>query len=551
MKQFKFLILVIFLAISSVNGQVKNNTPENFTNPILSGFYSDPSICRNGDDYYLVNSSFEMYPGIPIHHSKDLVNWELINYGVSNPETFIIGEGRARSNDIFAPSIRYHDGLFYIICTGVGGQGNFFVTAKDPAKEWSAPVWIEGSEGIDPEIFWDDDGRSYYVGQSSPRHYNINGKLKFEKLQWDGQSIVYMQEIDLKNGKLIGKKEILTHGHATNARWTEGPHLFKRNGKYLLMAAEGGTDFYHATVFFHSDSLWGPYIPEHTNPVFTHRNLGADYPVWAVGHADMVQTQKGDWWSVMHAKRKVDEMSILARETFLTPVTFDKNTPVFNPGIGKLSAIQKRPDLPWTPVKPLPNRDDFKDAELALYWNFIRTPIKKWYSIKNGKLILETRQKSIDNFENPSFIGRRVVDHNCSATTALLFKTKKENEKAGLVLYRNKDSHFQLVKSAKTIQLINTSVNEKKIVSEIPYSKDEVFLKIANNSSNKAVFSFSENGEDFQQIGEAQDLFYLSDEAFVRYNGLYVGMYTTSLDKESNNQAKFDWFELKSTNNNE
>ncbi|SDW84119.1 alpha-N-arabinofuranosidase [Lutibacter oricola] len=536
-KKLVLSIIVVLFFNSSLQSQT--NT---IKNPVLTGFYSDPSICRIGEDYYLVNSSFEMYPGLPIHHSKDLVNWELIGYGVSDPNKFVIGkEGKSMSNDIFAPTIRFHNGLFYIICTGVGGQGNFFITATDPAGEWSAPNWIEGSEGIDPEIFWDTDGKSYYLGQSSPRRFKIEGKVM--GAQWPGQSLVYMQEIDLKASKLIGERKILTHGHATNARWTEGPHLFKLNGKYLLMVAEGGTDLQHATTVFHSDTIWGPYVPEYTNPVLSHRHLGKSYPVWAVGHTDLVQTQKGDWWAVMHAKRKIDGVTILARETCITPVAFEGNTPVFNPGVGKLSMDLQQPNLPWTPVKKLVERDEFKKSKLELYWNFIRTPKLSWHSIKKGELIVKTRPNSISKFENPSFIGRRVESHKFSASTLLKFNSKKENERAGIVIYRNKDSNFQLLKNSKSILLINTAPKNQKIVAEIPYSKKEVVFKLEVDGHNKATFFYGENEKEFKQIGEPQDLYYLSDEAFVRYNGLYVGMYTSSEGEPSKLEAKFSWFE--------
>jgi len=206
---------------------------------------------------------------------------------------------------------------------------------------------------------------------------------------------------------------------------------------------------------------------------------------------------------------------------------------------------QKRPDLPWTPVKLAPARDEFNTTKLALHWNFIRTPIHVWHSIKKGVLSMETRPNSISKYENPSFIGRRVVNHQFTATTALDFNTKKENEIAGLVIYRNKDSHFQLVKNATHILLINTTPKNQKIVAKVPYNNSKVILKMEVDGNNKATFFYSEKRTDFKQIGEVQDLFYLSDEAFVRYNGLFVGMYTSSEGTASKSRAYFDWFEYK------
>jgi len=371
MKLIKFAFVLYWALLAFV----ANSQPDTFKNPILSGFHPDPSICRVGDDYYLVNSSFEWYPGLPVYHSNDLVNWELIGYGISRPDQVELPTGLGDSRGIYAPTIRYHDGLFYLITTCVNCNQNFYITAENPAGPWSDPVWLD-SRGIDPSLFWDDDGRCYYTG-----HANITGIN-----DWPMKNGVWMQELDLKQGKLVGKKVQLTHGHANNARWTEGPHLYKIDGKYMLMVAEGGTGFHHSVTVHHSDSIWGPYVPNHANPVMTHRNLGKDFPIHSVGHADIIQTQEGDWRAVMLAKRQEVGHTLLSRETFLTPVRFEMQenvlTPVFNPGKGKLLPEDKRPDLLWWPVKKEPAMDDFSGDKLSLVWNFLRTPYTKWYELK-------------------------------------------------------------------------------------------------------------------------------------------------------------------------
>lgn len=518
----------------------QGNAIEDFTNPIIPGFHPDPSICRVGDDYYLVNSSFEWYPGLPIYHSKDLVNWELIGYGIHRPDQVELPEGLGDSRGVYAPTIRYNDGLFYIINTCVQCEGNFYITAENPAGPWSEPVWLH-SRGIDPDLFWDDDGTCYYTG-----HANISGVN-----DWPQKNGAWMQVLDLEQKKLVGEPKQLTHGHATNARWTEGPHIYKKDGKYILLVAEGGTGYYHCITIHHSDSIWGPYVPNHVNPVLSHRQFGREYPVHSVGHGDLVQTQKGDWWFVGLAKRKVDGQTLLARETFLTPVVFEENegdmSPIFNPGVGGLSVVQKRPDLPWTPIPEVPTKDDFEGERLALQWNFLRTPYEQWHELHDGELALQLRPQVIDSLTNPSFIARRIQHHQWEASTKMSFNSKKENEKAGLVIYRRSLNHYQLLKQGKEIILLKTFGGIQEKVATVAYENKDVVL-YAKAHNNTVDFYYGASDEDLKPIGTTQDLSIISDEKASGFNGPFIGMYATSSGKSSKNKACFDWFEYKKSN---
>ena len=290
LKSIKITIIGLILCMN-VFGQTE---PTTFNNPILPGYHPDPSITRVGDDYYLVNSTFIWFPGLPIYHSKDLVNWKLIGHALDRPDMVDL-TGLADLLGIYAPTIRYHDGLFYIITTCTYCEGNFYITAKDPSGPWSDPIWLKDAPGIDPSLFWDDDGKCYYTG-SGP----------VVKEDWPTQRDIYIQELDLAQKKLVGEPKHLTFGHANNASFTEGPHIYKRNGKYMLMVAEGGTGDAHAMTIHHSDSIYGPYVADYINPVISHRHLGKDYPIQATGHADLVETQNGEWWSVMLGKRPID-----------------------------------------------------------------------------------------------------------------------------------------------------------------------------------------------------------------------------------------------------
>jgi len=511
---------------------------ETYKNPILLGFHPDPSICRVSDDYYLVNSSFEWYPGLPVFHSKDLVNWELIGYGISRPDQVELPVGLKDSRGVYAPTIRYHEGIFYIINTCVTCKGNFYITATNPAGPWSEPVWLN-SHGIDPSLFWDDDGKCYYTGHG----------FRGEKRQWEAEEGVWMQELDLKQGKLFGPWKQLTNGYASNARWTEGPHLYKIDGKYVLLVAEGGTGFHHSVTIFNSNSIWGPYIPNHANPVITHRNLGKDYPIHSIGHADLVQTQTGDWWSVLLGKRLVDGSTMLARETFLTPVKIETQegvpTTVFNPGVGKLLPEQKRPNLPWTPVKKASIRDEFESAELTLNWNFLRTPYSKWYEINSGKLILQLRPDIADSLVNPSMIARRIEDHRFVVSTSFDFRSKKTNEAAGMILYRNSINFIQLMKSGDELILTETMKGVKKELARVACKSNQVLLKVEGNNTD-AEFSFGETENKLNPIGGKVRIVMLSDEVALGFSGPFVGMYVTSNGEPTKSVASFDWFEYKS-----
>lgn len=530
-------ILTILVLLSIGLASLAQQSPETFKNPILPGFHPDPSICRVGDDYYLVNSSFEWFPGIPIYHSKDLVNWELVGYGITRPNQVELPVGLEDSRGIYAVSIRYHEGLFYLITTCVNCKNNFYITATDPSGEWSDPVWLN-SQGIDPSLFWDEDGTCYYTGHSNISEIN----------DWPEKNGAWIQKLDLEKQKLVGDRVQLTHGHAKNARWTEGPHIYKIDGQYMLLVAEGGTGFHHGVTVHHSKNIWGPYIPNHSNPVLTHRQFGSDYPINSVGHADLIQTQNGEWWSVMLAKRKVDGFTLLSRESFLTPVSFENQegipTPVFNPGEGKLLLEQKRPNLPWSPVKVDPVRDEFDNDKLALKWNFLRTPYTQWYGISNGDLTIKLRPEVADSLVNPSLIAQRIEDHKFEAAVKMNFSSNKSNEQAGLIIYRLSKNHFQLLKEKKELVLIKTVEGKRDEIARVPYDNNEVVLHVSADMLN-VKFSFGESLEHLQPIGEVQNMSVISDEKSGGFNGPFIGMYATANGEKSKKEVVFNWFEYK------
>lgn len=277
-----------------------------YKNPIIPGYNPDPSICRVGDDFYLVNSTFEFFPGVPIYHSKNLVNWELIGYCLNRRSQLEL-EGCRNSGGIYAPTIRYHKGTFYMITTNVTDKGNFIVHTDDIRGEWSDPFWIDQG-GIDPSLFWDDDDRCYYCS---------TGML-------DGVRGIVGFEINPKTGEILSEKKILSEG--CGGQCAEGPHIYKKDGYYYLFIAEGGTEYAHRETVQRAASVWGPYTPCPHNPIISHRDYKKS-EIHATGHVDLVDDANGNWWLVFLGIRRFSHALLhnLGRETFLAPVTWDEN----------------------------------------------------------------------------------------------------------------------------------------------------------------------------------------------------------------------------------
>jgi len=376
------IFLLIFVVVScSKPAQEKEEQSQQqqdiFLNPILSGFYPDPSITKVEDDYYLVHSTFSYFPGVPIFHSKDLVNWEQIGNILDRPEQLDL-DGLGVSRGIFAPTIEHHEGVFYMVTTLIDNGGNFVVTSNDPAGPWSDPVWLPEVSGIDPSLFFDDDGKAYII---------YNSEAPDNKPLYDGHRTIRINEFDYKNLKTVGDNQILVNGGIDLSQkpvWIEGPHIYKKDGYYYLMAAEGGTSVNHSEVILRSEDVKGEYIPWEKNPILTQRHLPADRenPVSATGHADLVETQNGEWWAVFLATRPYDaeDSYNMGRETFLAPVKWEDGWPVINPEFDKVQFSYPVPDLPSGKKPSLPLNgnfsytENFENDELPLYWLMLRTP---------------------------------------------------------------------------------------------------------------------------------------------------------------------------------
>jgi alpha-N-arabinofuranosidase len=512
------------IAFFCINAQAQNG----YKNPIIPGFNPDPSICRVGDDFYLVTSSFEYFPGLPIYHSKDLVHWEQIGHCLTRDSQLPLQKAYA-SGGLFAPSLRYHDGLFYVICTNVSGGGNFYCTATNPEGPWSEPIWV-AINSIDPDIFWDEDGKTYFVTQ--------------------GGEGIRVTEIDVKTGKVISPERLVWGG--IGGRFPEAPHIYKKDGYYYLLLGEGGTEYMHSATIGRSKYIYGPYESCPFNPILTHANRrGQGNPIQGVGHADLVQAKDGSWWIVFLGFRVTQPYAyyhVLGRETFLAPVDWPENGwPQVN-GDGTVNLNMEVATLPLHSFEKALVRVDFNEDKLGFEWQYLRNPVRDNYSLteKKGQLRITASPFTLDEAESVSFVGRRQTEHDFTATTLLAFDSSGDNEEAGITLIQNNMHHYDLLlrKSNKqtVIQLRVRVGSLSYVAAEQIVGFNQLLLRIKGNPYQYA-FSFANpENQEYIELGKL-DTRYLSTEVAGGFTGVMIGLYASSNGKPSNAKAYYDWFD--------
>lgn len=508
-----------------------------FYNPILPGWYSDPSICTNGEDYFLVTSTFVYYPGVPIFHSTDLVNWKQIGHVLDRPSQLENFLGQGTSGGIFAPAISYnpHNQTYYMITTNVGA-GNFFVKTKDPFGSWSDPVYLHGVGGIDPSFFFDEDGRAYIVNNDAP-----DGTPLYE-----GHRAIRVCEFDVETEEVISPSKMIVNGGVNLADkpiWIEGPHIYKMNGRYLLMAAEGGTGPDHSEVVFSSENPMGPYTPWKGNPILTQRHLdnSRPNPVTCVGHADLIQTKEGDWWAVFLGCRPVKgKFENLGRETFLMPVRWsDDDFPYITQGDEEIPIKLKREGVTLDNQVTFGNfcrSDNFTAESLGMEWITLRSDAKDLYSLTQnpGFVTLPCIDISATEKKTPAFIARRLQHHVFEATTRMFFEPEDENDAAGLLLYKD-DNHqyfFSVRKDGMErkvcLEKIGRDGSEMLIKRIVDAENAPVSMKITSTDGLTFGFYYTLNDDtEWKLLGRNIDAHYLSTAASFGFTGTTIGMYAT------------------------
>jgi alpha-N-arabinofuranosidase len=510
-----------------------------FLNPIIAGFYPDPSLCRVGNDFYLVNSTFAYFPCIPIWHSTDLVHWKQLGNVIDRPSQIGSMAGLHISEGMYAPTIRHHASKFYVICTLIGGKGNFFVTADQPQGPWSDPTWLPDIGGIDPSLFFDESNNAYVVHNGGPPD---------DKSLYNGHHAIWIRQIDLQTGRAIGEKHLLVNGGTDLSKhpsWIEGPHLFKHKDFYYLIAAEGGTEAGHSEVVFRSRDLLGPYVPYSNNPILTQRDLPAKLndPFTCTGHADFVQLPNGDWWSVFLGCRPYEDgMFNTGRETFLHSVQWTDGWPIILPAQTPLPRIFPRPPLPPATSSSSPTtgsfdwNDSFDQPTLDPRWLFIRTPSEKWYSL-NHALRIEPRPVSLSSTDNPSFIGIRQQHATFSASIAITINPATPDCDAGLAAFQNEGHWFFLgINTGQNkifLEQMNASDTDLKqnpapdILATAPVQKGQtVQLKIEGNG-RLCNFWFKSTG-DWINLKSQVDASTLSTIKAGGFQGVTLGMFARS-----------------------
>lgn len=544
-------IVCTFMGMLALCLSLEGQAQDLYRNPLLPGFYPDPSVCRVGEDYYMVNSSFEWFPGIPVHHSKDLVNWRQIGHVLDRPSQLNMKQGMKASAGVWAPTIRYIKGKYYVIVTAKQCGNTFYVSSNKPEGPWSEPVYLPDSPGIDPSLFCDDDSVVWICA---------NDKFKEEEMV-EGQTaneFIWLQRIDLEKGRLYGERYRLTHGLTLQSRATEGPHIYKINGKYYLLTAEGMTWNNHAVAMFKSDKITGPYVAcNGGEPVMTHRHLPqSGDAITTTGHADLVQTQHGDWWAVMLAVRPVEGMNLLGRETFLCPVCWEGDEPKFaEDNGGRVAMSGPRPKLPLYAFSQLPARDEFEEDFLRVSWNFLRTPQEKWYELRQGKLHLQLRPQRVEEPVTPSLVARRVQHHHFTVAASVEFAPESMNEEAGLVIMQNSTNFYKLTLSGtadgeRLVHLVKSDRRKndvyETIESKVLPSGGTVVLGIEGVALEYR-FYYNLHLENDRHtrvyIGDVQDASVCASNRAGGFTGSYVGLYASSNGRTSVNSALFDWFE--------
>ena len=539
------------------------NPETQFLNPILSGCTPDPAITRKGEDYYLANSSFVYYPGIPIWHSRDLVNWDLVGYALDRPEQLMLKDGLRISAGIYAPDIKYNEAndTFYLIVTGVGCGGNFIVKTKDPAAGWSDPIPVPEVGGIDPSFLFDTDGKAYIVNNDNPAY----------PAEYDGHRAIWIREFDTETDRVVGEAKVLVDKGVRPEEkpiWVEGPHLYHIGDTYYVMTAEGGTADWHSEVVFSSSSPWGPFKPCPVNPILTQRTLPADrpFPITCAGHADLFQTPEGEWWAIFlavntydgrdrHGNMVKDRFSNTGRSTFLLPARWEGGQPIILDNGATVPTVVDRPKT--ATAQPAVSRplqtgngkvtDDFEEAELAKEWFTLRTPLESWYALRDGALQITPRPVRLNEEKQPSMICRWVKNDTFTASTVLNFTPQGDKTLAGLTVFQNERAHYVIGKTCDTasgqpcVVLLRTDhaagphpqagEGITDVVAMQPLSAAEanqpLTLRIEARGEDYTFWYGTQDGK-LRQLGDVQDGKILSTAVAGGFTGAVIGLYATT-----------------------
>jgi alpha-N-arabinofuranosidase len=509
-------------------------------NPLLPGCYPDPTICRVGPDYYLVTSTFEYFPGLPVFHSVDLVSWEQLGHVVDRPGQLDF-DRIASSGGLYAPTLRHHDGVFWLVCTLVDQRdaargGNFLVTATDPAGPWSDPVWLD-ADGIDPSIFFDDDGRVW-----------LHGTRLAREPEWHDQTEVWVRELDRESQRLIGPEHVIWTGALRGVVWAEAPHLYKVDGSYYLLAAEGGTEFHHAVSVARADAVTGPYVGHKGNPILTHRHLGRGADVVGAGHADLVEAADGSWWAVLLGMRPYGGYHYnLGRETFLVPVVWEDGWPVLAPGIGRVPA---EVDVPFAGPARLGVAQGHESGVVRpddLRWTSLRRPAAEFASARGDGWDLTMRPSTLADAVTPAFLGVR-QQHPDVDVRAIVRADLAAGEDVGLTVRQSEDDHARLFVTGgepRRVVAVLRRGGVETTLGELTLAEEDrdapVILTVSARGQDYALLAAAAGAEPTTvAVADGRVLDSVATGGFL---GLWIGVYATSNGRPTTTIAHVERFE--------
>lgn len=498
------VVLIAVVDVACAAFGMSAPTIQGFRNPVIPGFHPDPSVCRVGDDFYVVNSSFQYFPGVPIYHSRDLINWELIG-NVLDRESQLPLKDATSWLGIYAPTIRYNDGTYYMITTNVSHGGNFMVTAKDPRGPWSEPIWLK-QQGIDPSLYF-ENGKCYMV--SNPG------------------DCIHLCEIDPVTGEQLTESTPLWQGEG--GRFPEGPHIYKKDGYYYLLISEGGTELAHHLTIARSRNIDGPYESNPDNPILTNCcRLMQTKQIQGTGHGDFVQAPDGSWWVVFLAYRNFGgNYHHLGRETYLAPMKWEENEwPVVN-GNGTVDTLVECQTLPLVPMRQLSMRTAFGDGNLGPEWLYLQNPLSQNYAFGKEGLRL-TAHGSLTENNQPTFIGRRQESVNTVVETEVDAKTLSRGCEAGLTVYQIHDGHYDLsvVKDEDGKLFVKTAYRLKSIHGENlkPLGDAKSVYLCISSTDEDYTFAYSLDRKSYETLS-VQSSAMVSTEVVGGFTGVTIGMF--------------------------
>lgn len=495
-----------------------------YTNPIIKGFYPDPSVCRAQGKYYLVSSSFQYFPGVPLFESTDLVNWRQIGHVLTRKSQVMLDKVRS-SGGVFAPTIRCHNGRFYMVTNNNSTQQNFYVYTDDIYGEWSDPVYVD-QDGIDPSLLF-DRGHTYFISNGSDDR---------------GESGIVQCEIDIHSGKKLSESKCIWHG--SGGRYLESPHMYCINGTYYLMAAEGGTEYGHMITYARSASVWGPFEEYASNPVLTNRNKAPEL-IQGIGHGDLIQDACGNWHILCLGFRQIHlwkPFHTLGREVFLVPVQFDDKG-WFT--AGKDGSADSEYEIAGDFLQEEKRRYTFDNTAWHIDWCYLRHPDPAGYELSDHKAILHGSTITLDDADSPTFLGLRQRDFSFTLSSRLSI----DGGEAGICVYSCEHEHYEAAirKSPDGFEaILRLNIGDIKHIQHTVKLPDGCAKLILRADSCEYRFSIIREPDSQDPDGHLDELLlgsaqskYLSSEVSEGFTGVVLGLYAVY-----DNTAEFTDFEL-------